>query len=57
MKAADDERRQTMLLRPRGIRRGFKVACMVSALLVADTTVPINGSSRISRMELKWGSC
>lgn len=37
---------------PRGIARGINVSCMVSADLMAGTVVPINGSSRISRMEL-----
>jgi dTDP-4-dehydrorhamnose 3,5-epimerase-like enzyme len=35
MKIAGDEKRQVMLRTPRGIAHGFKVSCMVSALLVA----------------------
>jgi hypothetical protein len=57
MRIAGDEKRQVMLRTPRGIAHDFKVSCMVSALLVAGTTTPIIGSSRISRMELEWGSC
>lgn len=57
MKIAGDERKQVMLLKPRGTAHGFKVSCMVSALLVADNTTPINGSSRMPRRELEWGFC
>ena len=57
MKTAGDERRQVMLRKPRGTAHGFKVSCMVSALIVADNTTPINGSSRMPRMELEWGFC
>ena len=46
-----------MLRNPRGIALGFEISCMASALLMADTTTPINGSSRISRVEIEWDSC
>lgn len=57
MKIAGNERRQVMLRKPRGTAHGFKVSCMVFALLVADNTTPINGSSRMLHMELDWGFC